>query len=159
MIDFDKFKGISPETLNTSASELLKVEGSFEYVSMLPDAVLKEAVTSIPAEKVIKAFYNVGMAARNVGITLRCAAKFFAEAVINNYYIATSPNSRVKHLAQHAKKRRVRKKNIARLKKQLKNAKGKMQSCEFVLSETEAPEDVWINQNTQGDCENDNNNN
>lgn len=150
MIDYDKFKGISPETL-TLFTDLPAVERPSEPVAMLPGAVLKEVVTSIPAEKVFKAFYNVGIAARNVAISLRCAAKAIAESVINNYYIATSPNSRVKHLAQHAKKHRVRKKNIARLKKQLKNAKDKMQSCEFVLSEKEAPEDGWVRKYTKGE--------
>ena len=151
MIDFDKFKGISPETL-TLFTDLPAVERPSEPVAMLPDAVLKEVVTSIPAEKVFKAFYNVGMAARNVAISLRCAAKAIAESVINNYYIATSPNSRVKHLAQHAKKRRVRKKNLTRLKKQFARYRNRtMSSCELVFSETEAPEDEWVRKYTRGE--------
>lgn len=152
MVDFDKFKGISPETL-TLFTDLPAVERPSEPVAMLPDAVLKEVVTSIPAEKVFKAFYNVGMAARNVAISLRCAAKAIAESVINNYYIATSPNSRVKHLAQHAKKRRVRKKNITRLKKAVCKIpqQNDVSSRELVFSETEAPEDEWVRKYTRGE--------
>ena len=150
--------GISPETLDISDSNLPALVNTQGFV--------KPNTTDYDIHVI-----HSGVCLANVFNEMRIAFSEFARcfckyiyavrrAITDAYFVHVAPNSRIKYLAMYAKKRRVRKKNIARLaKKMSKHIKGKMQSCEFVLSETEAPEDVWVRQNTQGDCENDSNNN
>ena len=152
-----KLIGISPEVIELSDDDVRKANAPQVISSATPS--LRLADMSLEAEKVIRIFGSFAEFARQATTTLKTFINAIHSTLEDIACIAASPDSRVKHLAQYSKKHRVRKKNIARLKKQLKNVKGKMQSCEFVLSETETPEDVWVRQNTQGDCENDSNNN
>lgn len=149
MIDFDKFKGISPEVIELSDDDVRKANAPQVISSATPS--LRLADMSLEAEKVIRIFGSFAEFARQATTTLKTFINAIHSTLEDLACIAASPNSRVKHLAQHAKKHRVRKKNIARLKKQLKNAKGKMQSCELVFSEKEAPEDEWVRKYTRGE--------
>ena len=116
MIDFDRVEGLLPETIELSDADVqaLKTPGA-----LIPDALLKEVIVNIDTDKIaecIKSMHDV----------LKPAVDKTCEIIINfmgciehikaiEKSIATTPNCRIKHLALHAKKRRVRKKNTARL--------------------------------------------
>lgn len=150
--------GISPGIIEMSDSDLPELVNTQEIVkSNTTDYdihVLHSGVCLANAFEEMKTAFSV---------FARCLGKYVyavSRAITDAYSVCVSPNSRVKHLAMYAKKRRVRKKNIARLaKKMSEHAKGKMQSCELVFSEEQAPEDVWVCQNIEGEREYDSNNN
>ncbi len=149
--------GISPEIIELSDAEVQEFNAPQVISSDTP--TLKEACISVEAEKIITLFCSLAELAEQAGSKLSDLSKAIRSAWRDIECIVASPNSRVKHLAQYSKKRRVRKKNIARLKMQFEHEKGKRQSYKFALSEKKAPEDVWVIQNTQGECKNDSNNN
>lgn len=157
MVDFDRIEGISPEVIELSEADVQKHNAPQVISSATPSLRLEDM--SLEAEKVIRIFGSFAEFARQATTTLKTFINAIHSTLEDVACIAVSPDSRVKHLAQYSKKHRVRKKNIARLKKQLKNAKGKMQSCELVFSEEQAPEDIWVCQNIEGEREYDSNNN
>lgn len=116
MIDFDRVEGLSPETIELTDADIqaLKTPGA-----LIPDALLKEIILNIDTEQIAKCI-------KSLHDVLKPAVDKKCKIIINymgciehikaiEKGIDTAPNSRIKHLALHAKKRRVRKKNTARL--------------------------------------------
>ncbi len=114
-----KIIGISPEVLDMSASDLPPLVNPPEQPPLIPETIMKEATINIDTEKIAKNIANLfdvlKTEAAKACEKLIEFMKSSQHALVVERRINAAPNSRVKHLALHAKKRRVRKKNIARI--------------------------------------------
>ena len=90
-----------------------------DTLCFLPDAILKEVCITVPAEKLIEAFANSTYAMKEVSFAFTSLASAIDKAEKETAYIKWLPKSRTKHLALYAKKHRVRKKNVAKLLRNL----------------------------------------
>lgn len=70
-------------------------------------------------EDLKKAFENLGVACAAAYSALKDFFERLCDALAPAVKIYAAPNSRIKHLALHSKKKRVRKKNMKRLLKTL----------------------------------------
>lgn len=109
-----KLISISPEIQELTDEEILQEDLS---ECILPSAIIKEAVVNlgVSAIKAADAMSSFRKLFSNLVDTCCDFIYAYTDAVTAKNIIDNAPNGRVKHLALHAKKRRVRKKNTARL--------------------------------------------
>ena len=115
-----KLISISPEIQELTDEEILQEDLSECF---LPSAIIKEAVVNlgVSAIKAAEAMSNFRKLFSNLVDTCCDFIYAYTDAVTTKSIIDNAPNGRVKHLALHAKKRRARKKNAARLVREIAN--------------------------------------